>query len=699
MAVRCIDDECKPQRALPFRDMRFFMRSQKGKDIFNAKTSLLAPKNNLPAQKRRTTIRDYFSPLPPSSNSKPHTDLNSIVPDVSGIELAASGNLVRVSDSGSKSSPSSPLESDEDEWHPPSNDNDHEKESAPSPFRHTSDSKTSSLHQREGLEGSISRDPLCSTDPSDDEDADDVLIGVSLYSPATTPSPWKLPAQSICPSSPMYKMSVSSTASPSAHVSPKTEKRKLVMPEFSAFLSSEDNRENQCLMKKSKADPKLRSPRCPPTPRSRYTSPVLAGSTQQLFRNDNSPLSPLALGGRSPSGVRRSGTSCRVNALCTPPSSSSSSSTAPTSSSHSSFAPTSSTSSSSRKPASMPFLTSSSNSNYCWSPFRSFVSPPLCPVDPTSCESQTEEEKGAAWAPVRIRDELAACPETSGAMEPSGAWPSPVSPQENVDLAVSKALSSRGLRLLGFLGSGDYGNVYKVLEESTRQLWAVKKDHRPLRSLKSVHGAEKHMRLLNKLGVHPNLVFIRESWHQSGTCFTLMELCDGSLSSLLNSGDAFDETWVWNLLSHLSSGLQRIHSCGLMHLDLTPENIFLSEANGDLKIGDFDRLCECSDQEGSDIGTAAYMPKEVMEGQFSPKVDIFSLGMIAFECLTRSQLPSRGTQWHHLRDQPLPWDSADASSPLLTLVERMVAVDPEVRPSASEVMEACYEACQKRLTL
>lgn len=90
------------------------------------------------------------------------------------------------------------------------------------------------------------------------------------------------------------------------------------------------------------------------------------------------------------------------------------------------------------------------------------------------------------------------------------------------------------------------------------------------------------------VGAHPHCVQLLNAWEQRGHLYLQMELCSGgSLQSYLEefSGD-FDELKVWRTLGDIAQGLEHIHGCDVIHLDIKPANIFITK-NWKLKIGDF----------------------------------------------------------------------------------------------------------------
>ena len=126
-----------------------------------------------------------------------------------------------------------------------------------------------------------------------------------------------------------------------------------------------------------------------------------------------------------------------------------------------------------------------------------------------------------------------------------------------------------------------------------------------------------------------HVVKLYKSWEQNGILYMLLELCPhGSLSSFLQnycSEKVMEFDMIYSVLTHLTLGLNLIHSRGLIHLDLKPDNVFLGR-NWELKIGDLG-LCVPVPDKGSEAereGDRDYMAPELLQsGLFTQAADIF----------------------------------------------------------------------------
>lgn len=118
----------------------------------------------------------------------------------------------------------------------------------------------------------------------------------------------------------------------------------------------------------------------------------------------------------------------------------------------------------------------------------------------------------------------------------------------------------------------------------------MKRTLRQCRSKKEREQLVEEFLVAQHVPANPNVIKYYKTMQQEGFVYHQLELCTrGSLRDLLEHMDEEEhlrEDAIWYVLKDLANGLAAIHSAGVVHLDLKPENAFISE-DGTLKIGDF----------------------------------------------------------------------------------------------------------------
>ncbi|MDR1364614.1 MAG: serine/threonine-protein kinase [Oscillospiraceae bacterium] len=189
------------------------------------------------------------------------------------------------------------------------------------------------------------------------------------------------------------------------------------------------------------------------------------------------------------------------------------------------------------------------------------------------------------------------------------------------------------------IGSGSFATVFQISEISSGQVFCMKKIyfHNDDKVLKQLQIESK---ILYQL-YHPNIVRYFHSFIYQDQYCIVMELVDGqpfdaflSQSSLLLSEDV-----VIGYFAQMLSAVRFCHENHILHRDIKPANILLNK-NGCIKLADFGISKEISpvDMARTKIGTPLYMAPEACKqyGEYSFPADIWSLGCILYEMLTKS---------------------------------------------------------------
>ncbi|KAK7432526.1 eukaryotic translation initiation factor 2-alpha kinase [Neonectria magnoliae] len=190
-----------------------------------------------------------------------------------------------------------------------------------------------------------------------------------------------------------------------------------------------------------------------------------------------------------------------------------------------------------------------------------------------------------------------------------------------------------------------------------------------------------------------------------------MEYCEKrTLRDLIARGLHKNTAEIWRLFRQILEGMAHIHGLSIVHRDLKPENIFISSSSDgadNVKIGDFglatsgqfsvDRAggntLETDDMTRS-IGTAYYSAPEVrsaVNGMYSTKVDMYSLGIIFFEmCYIPMMGMHKADVLGQLRrpNPVLPSDFKPADKVQTEITLSLVNHNPKERPSSLELLKS-----------
>jgi hypothetical protein len=235
------------------------------------------------------------------------------------------------------------------------------------------------------------------------------------------------------------------------------------------------------------------------------------------------------------------------------------------------------------------------------------------------------------------------------------------------------------LEILGLLGQGGMGAVYKARQVKLDRLVALKV--LPPFAGQDPAFAERFMREARALArvSHPQIVAVHDFGEAGGMFYFLMEYVDGlNLRQLMQSGRLPPEQAL-PIVGQICDALQFAHDEGIVHRDIKPENILLDH-KGRIKIADFGlaKIVEPTPGKltltGSRqmMGTPHYMAPEQIERPqtVDQRADIYSVGVLIYEMLT-GELP--------LGHFALPSQKAAVDERLDAIVLRALAKDPEQR--------------------
>src|SRR6185503_18219287 len=205
------------------------------------------------------------------------------------------------------------------------------------------------------------------------------------------------------------------------------------------------------------------------------------------------------------------------------------------------------------------------------------------------------------------------------------------------------------LEILGYLGRGGMGVVYKARQKSLNRLVALKLlAPERVQDPKFAERFAREAQALAQLN-HPNIVTIYDFGQAGGFYFLLMEFVDGVNLRQLLATRKLEPAEALAIVPPVCEALQYAHDRGIVHCDIKPENLLLDK-DGRAKIADFGiaRMLGAAPSQTAEIaGTPQYMAPEQREEKADHRSDIYSLGVVLYELLTgelpgdKLQAPSR----------------------------------------------------------
>jgi tRNA A-37 threonylcarbamoyl transferase component Bud32 len=255
----------------------------------------------------------------------------------------------------------------------------------------------------------------------------------------------------------------------------------------------------------------------------------------------------------------------------------------------------------------------------------------------------------------------------------------------------ARSILGNRYELAGLLATGGMGQVWRAADQLLGRPVAVK----VLRSeytgdplFRARFRAEAHHAAALS---HPNIAAVYDYGEEtavdgSGEClaYLVMELVEGeSLSALLSRGGALSPARTLEVLRQTAGALGAAHAAGVVHRDVKPGNVLVS-ADGTVKITDFGIAWSAGSvpltQTGQVIGTAAYLSPEQAAGSHATAAsDVYSLGMVGYECLTGRKAfdgeNSVAIAVRQLRDQPEPLPP-EVPAGIRSLIDHALVKDP-----------------------
>jgi len=263
-------------------------------------------------------------------------------------------------------------------------------------------------------------------------------------------------------------------------------------------------------------------------------------------------------------------------------------------------------------------------------------------------------------------------------------------------------------QVLGPLGAGGMAQVFRGYDPALEREVAIKVVSRGQYDTAFNERCRREARAIAALR-HSNIIQVYDYGEQDGVHYIVMELVHGTdlgrhLLSLRSQNKQTSPAEAQNIIDQVAAGLDYAHAHHIIHRDVKPPNILLSD-EGTVVLTDFGLVLRVEPGSeptmGQMVGTPEYVPPEqMMDGAFaSPRSDVYSLGVVLYLMLTgslpfQSDKPIKTALMHINNPPPPPRQINPALSPSVeTVILKAMAKEPGERyASAGEMARALRAA-------
>ncbi len=247
--------------------------------------------------------------------------------------------------------------------------------------------------------------------------------------------------------------------------------------------------------------------------------------------------------------------------------------------------------------------------------------------------------------------------------------------------------------VLGLLGAGAMGHVYKVRDVALDEVVALKALNEERVGVPGLMARFRAEVKLARRVLHPNVVRTYDLGEHEGETFLTMEYVPGrSLRRMLAVEGPPSPARALHLLRQAAEGVAAAHRAGVLHCDLKPDNLLLTQEDR-LVIADFGVARALGGSTGLPLGTPAYAaPEQLLGAPLDPRADLYGLGAVFYELLSGRRLrpgePDLRRLASVLHTPPDPGPLTSVPDALASAVLRCLAPSPEDRFADAEALLA-----------
>ena len=263
-------------------------------------------------------------------------------------------------------------------------------------------------------------------------------------------------------------------------------------------------------------------------------------------------------------------------------------------------------------------------------------------------------------------------------------------------------------RIEGVVGRGGMGVVYQAVQLSLGRPVALKLIAPHLADEEGFRERFVRESRLSASIDHPHIVPVYGAGEEDGVHYIAMRFVEGvNLRVAIASAGRLEPARAVRLVQQVASALDSAHERGLVHRDVKPANVLISQPGGsehayltDFGVTKRRAATDSGTGTGEWVGTFDYVAPEQLRGDnVDGRADIYSLGCVLYQCLT-GEVPfprenEMATLWAHISDPPPTASELVPEVPvaLSAVVHRAMAKDPNDRfASAGELSQAARDA-------